>query len=80
MQPWQECIEIVALVGASDLIFSFLFSPKYSKVVPGEGMPLSDNPSQRGDLIIQFDIHFPEKLSSEKKRLIKQALSVWPLT
>ncbi|XP_036381125.1 dnaJ homolog subfamily B member 13 [Megalops cyprinoides] len=49
--------------------------PKYSKVVPGEGMPLSNNPSQRGDLIIQFDIHFPEKLSSEKKRLIKQALT-----
>ncbi|KAI1903195.1 hypothetical protein AGOR_G00024710 [Albula goreensis] len=50
--------------------------PKYSKVVPGEGMPFCGNPSQRGDLIIQFDIHFPEKLSPEKKILIKQALTV----
>ncbi|KAJ8267027.1 hypothetical protein GJAV_G00137470 [Gymnothorax javanicus] len=49
--------------------------PNYHKVVPGEGMPLSDNPGQRGDLILQFDILFPEKLSSEKKKLIKQALS-----
>ncbi|XP_020340887.1 dnaJ homolog subfamily B member 13 isoform X2 [Oncorhynchus kisutch] len=50
--------------------------PKYSKVVSGEGMPLSQDPSQRGDLIIQFDIHFPQKLSAEKKHLINQALAI----
>ncbi|XP_013993062.1 dnaJ homolog subfamily B member 13 isoform X2 [Salmo salar] len=49
--------------------------PKYSKVVSGEGMPLSQDPSQRGDLIIQFDIHFPQKLSAENKHLINQALA-----
>lgn len=46
----------------------------YRKVVPGEGMPLSHNPSQKGNLILTFDIHFPEKLSAESKHLIKQAL------
>ncbi|XP_029375081.1 dnaJ homolog subfamily B member 13 isoform X2 [Echeneis naucrates] len=48
--------------------------PTYKKVVTGEGMPLSQDPSQRGNLIITFDIQFPEKLSAERKNLIKQAL------
>ncbi|KAF6728940.1 DnaJ-like protein subfamily B member 13 [Oryzias melastigma] len=49
--------------------------PAYNKVVTGEGMPLSQDPSQRGDLIITFDLQFPEKLSSNSKGLIKHALS-----
>ncbi|MEE6473243.1 hypothetical protein FKM82_009907 [Ascaphus truei] len=48
--------------------------PKYSKVVPGEGMRLSKDPNQKGDLIIQFDIQFPEHLTPQKKHLIRQAL------
>ncbi|XP_018955698.1 dnaJ homolog subfamily B member 13 [Cyprinus carpio] len=48
--------------------------PQYTKVVTGEGMPLVNNPSKRGDLIIRFITHFPEKLSPEKKQLLKQAL------
>ncbi|KAM9846389.1 dnaJ homolog subfamily B member 13 [Aulostomus maculatus] len=50
--------------------------PTYTKVVTGEGMPLSQDPSQRGDLVIAFDIQFPEKLSSERRHLIKQALPI----
>ncbi|XP_042354818.1 dnaJ homolog subfamily B member 13 [Plectropomus leopardus] len=49
--------------------------PAYNKVVTGEGMPLSQDPSHRGNLIITFDIQFPEKLSAERKHLIKQALA-----
>ncbi|XP_074468250.1 dnaJ homolog subfamily B member 13 [Sebastes fasciatus] len=49
--------------------------PSYNKVVTGEGMPLFQDPSQRGNLIITFDIQFPEKLSPERKHLIKQALA-----
>ncbi|XP_068187218.1 dnaJ homolog subfamily B member 13 [Antennarius striatus] len=49
--------------------------PAYKKIVTGEGMPLSQDCSQRGDLIITFDIQFPENLSAEKKQLIKQALA-----
>ncbi|XP_076842666.1 dnaJ homolog subfamily B member 13 [Brachyhypopomus gauderio] len=50
--------------------------PQYTKVVSGEGMPSPSNPSTRGDLIIQFNTHYPDKLSSEKKRLLKQALTL----
>ncbi|AWP00260.1 putative dnaJ -like subfamily B member 13 isoform 2 [Scophthalmus maximus] len=48
--------------------------PTYRKVVTGEGMPKSQDPSRRGNLIITFDIQFPEKLSAERKHQIKQAL------
>ncbi|KAM4698852.1 dnaJ homolog subfamily B member 13 [Discoglossus pictus] len=48
--------------------------PKYTKVVPGEGMRLSKDPNLRGDLIIQFDIQFPEHLTPEKKHLLQKAL------
>ncbi|KAG9263073.1 hypothetical protein AMEX_G23066 [Astyanax mexicanus] len=50
--------------------------PEYSKVVPGEGMPLSSNPSTKGDLIIQFKTQYPEKLTPEKRQLLKQALTM----
>ncbi|XP_030648156.1 dnaJ homolog subfamily B member 13 [Chanos chanos] len=49
--------------------------PKYSKVVTGEGMPLASCPTSRGDLIIQFDTRFPQRLTAERKKLIRQALS-----
>ncbi|XP_067289239.1 dnaJ homolog subfamily B member 13 isoform X2 [Pseudorasbora parva] len=50
--------------------------PHYTKVVTGEGMPLANSPAERGDLIIRFVTQFPEKLSPEKKQLLKQALSL----
>ncbi|XP_064628446.1 dnaJ homolog subfamily B member 13-like [Lineus longissimus] len=46
----------------------------FTKVVPDEGMPISKDPSQKGDLVITFDIVFPKSLSPEKKELIKLAL------
>ncbi|KAI2659627.1 hypothetical protein H4Q32_022115 [Labeo rohita] len=49
--------------------------PQYTKIVSGEGMPLASNPLKRGDLIMRFITQFPEKLSPEKKQLLKQALS-----
>lgn len=51
------------------------FSPSYHKVVTGEGMPLSQDPDRRGNLIITFDIQFPKKLSADRKYLIKHALT-----
>ena len=53
-----------------------VLQPAYSKLVPAEGMPLSQYPGLRGDLILTFDTQFPPKLSPESKRLIKHALSI----
>ena len=52
---------------------SYLVNPTYTKIVYGEGMPKSDG-SGNGNLRIEFDIIFPERLSPEKKLLIKDAL------
>uniref|UniRef100_A0A8C4RI18 DnaJ heat shock protein family (Hsp40) member B13 n=1 Tax=Erpetoichthys calabaricus TaxID=27687 RepID=A0A8C4RI18_ERPCA len=48
--------------------------PNYAKIVTGEGMPLSKDPAQKGNLIIRFEILFPHRILAEKKQLIKQAL------
>uniref|UniRef100_A0A8D0KWM9 DnaJ heat shock protein family (Hsp40) member B13 n=1 Tax=Strix occidentalis caurina TaxID=311401 RepID=A0A8D0KWM9_STROC len=49
-------------------------SPQYCKMVPGEGMPLLQDPRRKGDLLIYFNIRFPQKLTPEKKKLLKNAL------
>eukprot|EP00123_Amoebidium_parasiticum_P010148 comp19921_c0_seq1/m.24180 comp19921_c0_seq1/g.24180 ORF comp19921_c0_seq1/g.24180 comp19921_c0_seq1/m.24180 type:complete len:360 (-) comp19921_c0_seq1:378-1457(-) len=48
--------------------------PDYRKVVSGEGMPLSKNPQQRGDLILKFQVEFPRALTPHQKELIQRAL------
>uniref|UniRef100_A0A8D2IZR6 DnaJ heat shock protein family (Hsp40) member B13 n=1 Tax=Varanus komodoensis TaxID=61221 RepID=A0A8D2IZR6_VARKO len=48
--------------------------PKYFKVVPGEGMPLSADPTCKGDLLMYFDIVFPARLTPAKKELLQEAL------
>lgn len=40
-------------------------------------MPLSQDPSKKGDLVIEFEIEFPTSLSPERKDLIKRALLQW---
>ncbi|XP_046848364.1 dnaJ homolog subfamily B member 13-like [Xenia sp. Carnegie-2017] len=51
-----------------------IVKPGYSKHVPGEGVPTSKDPDIRGDLIIKFDIVFPNKLTPVQKQLLKDAL------
>ncbi|KAM7086144.1 dnaJ homolog subfamily B member 13 [Molossus nigricans] len=51
-----------------------IIHPKYYKKVPGEGMPLPEDPTKKGDLYIFFDIQFPTRLTSQKKQMLRQAL------
>lgn len=55
-----------------------IVKPGYQKVVPTEGMPISKDPNTRGDLIIQFNIEFPNQLNPEQKRMLKEALLLPP--
>jgi len=41
--------------------------------VPGQGMPIRGKVETFGDLIIQFDVKFPEKVTEEQKRAVKEA-------
>ncbi|KAK7869991.1 hypothetical protein R5R35_013757 [Gryllus longicercus] len=47
--------------------------PEYEKIVEGEGMPILENPSQRGDLIIRFKVDFPKYLPRASKKLLQEA-------
>ncbi|DBA05258.1 TPA: hypothetical protein N0F65_007420 [Lagenidium giganteum] len=53
-----------------------VIAPGTRKVFAGEGMPLQKNPTQRGDLFVQFDVQFPTTLSENQKALIRQALAL----
>ncbi|KAG7377394.1 hypothetical protein PHYBOEH_000887 [Phytophthora boehmeriae] len=49
-------------------------APGSKKVIAGEGMPLQKRPTQRGNLIVEFDVAFPTSLSEAQKKAIRQAL------
>lgn len=51
-----------------------IIKPGYKKIVPREGMPLTNDPEKKGDLVIEFDIEFPTSLSPERKDMAKRAL------
>lgn len=48
--------------------------PGYTKAVPAEGMPLTQVLDKKGDLIIEFDIEFPQSLTPDRKELLRRAL------
>merc|ERR1712151_981886 len=40
--------------------------------VKGEGMPLRDDPSSFGDLVIKVHVNFPSKLDAKQRKLVEQ--------
>ncbi|KAK4770179.1 hypothetical protein SAY87_030711 [Trapa incisa] len=50
--------------------------PNYVEVVPGEGMPLLNNLTKKGNLKIKFNIKYPSKLTTEQKFGIKKLLDL----
>eukprot|EP00929_Paragymnodinium_shiwhaense_P115261 TRINITY_DN84009_c0_g1_i1.p1 TRINITY_DN84009_c0_g1~~TRINITY_DN84009_c0_g1_i1.p1 ORF type:complete len:367 (-),score=84.18 TRINITY_DN84009_c0_g1_i1:287-1300(-) len=51
-----------------------IVTPSYTKVIKGEGMPSSRDPTNKGDLIITFDVAYPQSLSSEQKDVLRDVL------
>lgn len=45
-----------------------IISPQTKQVLAGQGLPCPKNPSRRGNLIVMFDIRFPEKLDSATQK------------
>lgn len=45
-----------------------------SRIVSGEGMPISRSPGQRGDLTVKFEVILPKKLTPEQQRKVRAAL------
>jgi len=54
---------------------SSIIEPEATKIISGLGFPFK-NSVKHGDLIIKFNIIFPQKISSEKQDLIRKLLPV----
>ncbi|KAG1944776.1 dnaJ homolog subfamily B member 1b [Pimephales promelas] len=48
--------------------------PGMKRRVTGEGLPLPKSPDRRGDLIVEFEVKFPERLSQSAKDTIANVL------
>ena len=42
--------------------------------IPGEGMPNKNNPNRKGDLIVRFNIDFPQHLNDSQKKKLRGIL------
>jgi len=51
-----------------------VIKPTTVRRIPGEGLPLPKQPQQKGDLVIEFDIVFPENLTSNVKDILSSVL------
>ncbi|KAI5089761.1 dnaJ-like subfamily B member 1 [Silurus meridionalis] len=51
-----------------------IIRPGMKRRVTGEGLPFPKSPERRGDLIVEFDVKFPERLTREAKNTIAQIL------
>ena len=57
-------VEIPTLDGVRKvpLRLTEIIKPGSTRKIPGEGLPFSKQPTKRGDLVVRFDIVFPDKL------------------
>jgi len=46
--------------------------PNYIHTVAGEGMPLQKSPDMKGNLVIHFNVRYPQYLSNEQKQHLKE--------
>ncbi|XP_023153667.1 dnaJ homolog subfamily B member 5 [Amphiprion ocellaris] len=51
-----------------------IIKPGTVKRLRGEGLPFPKNPSQRGDLIVEFSIRFPDRIPPQSREIIRQHL------
>ena len=55
-------------------LFDEIVKPSTVKRIAGKGLPLSKDPSRKGDMLISFEIVFPEKLNGSTKDLLRSSL------
>lgn len=51
-----------------------IIKPNTVRRIQGYGLPLPKEPSRRGDLIVNFDISFPDHLSQSVKDILYDTL------
>ncbi|RAO73671.1 uncharacterized protein BHQ10_009683 [Talaromyces amestolkiae] len=48
--------------------------PGYEERFPGLGMPISKNPTDRGDMVVRVNVKFPTTLTAEQKEVLRDVL------
>ncbi|XP_060533905.1 dnaJ homolog subfamily B member 13-like [Cylas formicarius] len=48
-------------------------TPTYKKIVVGEGLPILERYPESGNLILEFEVEFPEYLTAASKQMLKEA-------
>lgn len=51
-----------------------VIKPNTVKRITGYGLPLPKDPSRKGDMLVAFDIKFPDKLTASEKELLNDVL------
>lgn len=51
-----------------------VITPSTKHVIKGEGMPIAKSPGERGNLIVNFNVNFPSKLTDQQKQQIQNIL------
>lgn len=68
-------VELTTLDGKKKRIkMSGIVAPNTREVIVGEGMPISKNPTKRGNLILSFHVQFPSHLSEDQKQQLASIL------
>lgn len=68
-------LEIPSLFGEKRMLrITDVIKPNFVHRIKGQGLPLPKDPTKKGDLIVAFDIKFPEHLSDSTKATLKEIL------
>jgi len=70
-------VDVPTLSGGDRLVLSLtdeVIKPTTVKRIVGKGLPQSKDPTKRGDLLISFDIVFPDKITPMTRETLKNSL------
>lgn len=71
------CTITVPLLGGGSTVLNMtddVIKPDKVKIIPGQGLPYPKQPSRRGDLVVNFDIVFPDKITPTMRKKIAECL------